>query len=83
MRKRIATKVNVYAIGEDMRKKEERRRELTTLLLRDICNRDSVPMREAKITLRNELQGVKDKVKETINEVKWACIARDIEALNV
>ena len=83
MRKRIATKVNVYAIGEDMRKKEERRRELTTLLLRDICNRDNVPMREAKITLRSELQGVKDKVKETINEVKWDCIARDIEALNV
>jgi hypothetical protein len=69
MRKRIATKVNVYAIGEDMRKKEERRRELTTLLLRDICNRDSVPMREAKITLKNE--------------VKWSLMAKEVQALNV
>lgn len=69
MRKRIATKVNVYAIGEDMRKKEVRRREVMTLLLQDICNRDSVPMREAKTTLRNE--------------VKWSLMAKEVQALNV
>lgn len=68
MRKRITTKVKVdiNAIGMELQKKSERRKEVFRDALREICNRDSVSIREAKIVLRKEL--------------KWACIKREIQA---
>lgn len=67
MRKRITTKVDVNAIGIELQKKTDRRREVFRVALRDICTRDNVNFRQAKNTLRMEL--------------KWACVKREVGML--
>jgi hypothetical protein len=68
MRKRIAikVKVDIKEIGMELQAKSERRKEVFRDALKDICNRDSVSISQAKITLRKEL--------------KWACIKREVQA---
>ncbi len=67
MRKRITNKVDVNAIGIELQKKTDRRREVFRDALINICTRDNVNFRQAKNTLRMEL--------------KWACVKREVGML--
>jgi hypothetical protein len=67
MRKRITKKVDVNAIGIELQKKTDRRREVFRDALINICTRDNVNFRQAKNTLRLEL--------------KWACVKREVGML--
>lgn len=69
MRKRISTKVKVdiNEIGMELKARSERRREVFRDALREVCNRESVSISEAKVILRKELM--------------WLCVKREMQGI--
>jgi len=68
MRKRISIKIDINAIGLEIKNNQDRKRSLFREALRDVCERDNIRIGEAKKTLKSEL--------------KWQCIKRSINILH-
>lgn len=69
MRPRIKTqvKIDIASIGMQIKQQQDRKRQVIKEALRDVCNRDSISISQAKIVLRKEL--------------KWACIKREMASI--
>jgi hypothetical protein len=70
MRKRIIkeeVKVNINAIGMELKEVQDRRKKVFSDALRDVCNRDNVRISEAKVILRKELM--------------WLCVKREMSLI--
>jgi len=68
MRDRIKVKVDINAIGIELQEKELRRRELISGRLKDIVREYNISYKDAKKRLKNDL--------------KWACMARQMRMIN-